>query len=514
MNNLRANLLRQMTGAWRHRWLSAGFAWLFCMAGWAYVSFMPNVFETSARVYVDADAVLTPLLRGLAVDNSVSSQLDVLQRTMLSRPNIETLVSKTDLELQIAGPNDMERLVSKLSGEIHIANLTNHLFTITYRNESAKLAYDVVQTVLNTFIESKTGNNRAEMLNAQQFLQQQINSYEGQLRDAERKRAEFRTRYLDILPSADGGVSKFDASQAAVRQLEGQLKDTLARRVTLQTELASTPAQIVTETDPGSAGGPASGGGGGRVRDAERTLNELRSRYTDQHPDVIAQRSLVASLRAGGGGNDGPVVGRTPARSRTASNPVYETLKVKLVDNESAIASFQRQLDDETKERDRLLAIARNAPSVQADLVNLNRDYDVLRKNYEELLARRESMRIATAADTDADKIKIQVIDPPKVPLVPVAPRRILLLSGVLLVGLAGGVGLAVMLVQLDTSYHSTDDLRDLGVPVMGGISLLAMATSFRAKMWTALTFASAVVALCAVYGGLLVRLLRPGAMA
>lgn len=510
MGNLRAIVLQQLSGAWRYRWLAAGFAWLFCAAGWLFVFNMPNVYETSTRVYVDADAVLTPLLKGLAIDNSLSSQVEVLQRTLLSRPNLEKLVSKTGLELQITGPNDLERLVQQLATDIRVSQQTSSLFTITYRNSSARLAYDVVQAILTTFIESKTGNNRAEMLNAQLFLQQQINQYEGQLREAERKRADFRTRYLDILPSGDGGVSKFDTAQANVRQLDGQLKDSLARRDALNRELATTPPQLVTENDPGSVGG--GGGGNGRLREAERTLTELRSKYTDQYPDVVAQRNLIASLRANPGAGDAPSGGaRTPPRSRTASNPVYEQLKVKLVDNESAIASFQRQLDDETKERDRLLAIVRNAPSVQADLTNLNRDYDVLRKNYEELLARRESMRIASAADTDADKIKIQVIDPPQVPRIPVAPKRTLLLTGVLLAGLAGGAGLAVMLVQLDTSYHSTDDLRDLGVPVMGGISLLAMATSFRARLFSAMAFASVVLALCAIYGGLIMRLTVPG---
>ena len=504
-------LLQQLSGAWRYRWLAATFAWLFCLAGWLLVYNIPNTFETSTRVYVDADAVLTPLLRGIAVDNSTSSQVDVLQRTLLSRPNLDKLISKTGLELQIAGPSDRERMIQQLGQDIRIQLQTNSLFTITYRNSSAKLSYDVVQAILNTFIESKDGNNRAEMMNAQLFLQQQINQYESQLRDTERKRADFKERYIDILPGADGSVSKFEASQQNVRQLQGQLQDALARRDTLGKELASTPAQIVTETDPGSAGG---GGGNSRLLDAQRQLAELRTKFTDQHPDVVALKNLIAALRANPGSSDSPTAPRTPARSRTASNPVYEQLKSRMVDNDAAVASLQRQLDDETKERDRLLNIAKSAPSVQADYTNLNRDYDVIRKNYEDLLARRESMKISSAADTDADKIKIQVIDPPKIPVTPVAPKRTLLMSGVLLAGLAGGLGLAVMLVQLDGSFHSTDDLRSLGLPVMGGISLLAMASSFRTRLLSALTFASVVLLLCAVYGGLVIGLRIPGGFA
>jgi hypothetical protein len=133
----------------------------------------PNKYEASARLYVDADAVLTPLLRGLAVDNTLAGQLDVLQRTLLSRPNLEKLVSKTDLGLSIKNAADLEHMVDRLANEIRINPQTHNLFTIVYRNTSSRLAYDVVQTVLNTFVESKTDNNRTEMENAQLFLQQE-----------------------------------------------------------------------------------------------------------------------------------------------------------------------------------------------------------------------------------------------------------------------------------------------------------------------------------------------------
>ncbi len=72
--------------------------------GWVGVYLVPNQFESSARLYVDADAILTPLLRGLAADSAPTTQLEILQRTLLSRPNLEKLISKTDLDLTINSP--------------------------------------------------------------------------------------------------------------------------------------------------------------------------------------------------------------------------------------------------------------------------------------------------------------------------------------------------------------------------------------------------------------------------
>ena len=145
-----------------------------------------------------------------------------------------------------------------------------------------------------------------------------------------------------------------------------------------------------------------------------------------------------------------------------------------------------------------------------AEFTNVNRDYDVLRRNYEEMLARRESMRIAVAAEADADKIKLQVIDPPQVPQIPVAPKRGILVSGVLAAGIAAGIGLAFLLVYFDRSFHTIDDLRDLGLPVVGGVSLFTT-VAVRGRLLSVLTFGAALALLGGVYVGLLYKLVAPG---
>jgi polysaccharide chain length determinant protein (PEP-CTERM system associated) len=505
MGTMMLLLRRQLNAAWRHRWWAVLFTWAVCAAGWAFTFTIPNSYESSARLYVDADVVLTPLLRGLAIDNASAQQLDVLQRTLLSRPNLEKLISKTSLELNLAGPSDRESLVERLATDIRITPQTRNLFTISYRNKSPQLAYDVVRAMLTTFVESKAGNNRADLENAGKFLNQQINQYEQQLRDAERKRADFRARYVDVLPGADGGVSRLEGAQGQVRDLTGQLQDAVSKRDTLTRELSNTPPVIVTETDG------VAGGGNNRLREAERTLRELRLRFTDANPDVISQRQLIASLRNGGGDDATTGDSRTAPRNRSASNPVYEALKTRVVDNESVIASLTRQANDATKERDRLETIARSAPQLQADYANVNRDYDVVRKNYDDLLARRESMRISSAADAESDKVRVQIIDPPQVPQNPVAPKRALLLTGVLAGGLAAGAGLAFLLAQLDQSFHSIDDLRDLGFPVVGGVSMLVVAAPLVRRVVQLGLFAAAVALPFVFYSGLLVRLLRQG---
>ncbi len=497
---------KQLSAAWRYRWPAVFLGWLVCAVGWVGVMKIPNTYEADARLYIDADAILTPLLRGISMDSSLQAQVDLLSRTLMSRPNLEKLVSKTDLNLQVDTPAEKQALVARLSNDIKLVPQTRNLFVITYRNENPKLAYDIVQAMLTGFVEGKAGNNRSDLENANRFIESQLSFYERQLRDAERRRAEFRARYTDLLPG-DGGTSRLQGAVEAVRSLSGQIADAQARRVSLAKELAGTPPLLVSET----AGG-GGGGGSSRLAAEEQKLGELRLRLTDAHPDIIAERQVIAALRAGKLGRDPADGVHAPvAGSPAVANPVYEQLKVRLVDTDASISSLQRQLADATKERDRLDAIAKTAPGLQADALNLDRDYGVLQTNYSALLARRESMRISAAAEANADQVKIQVIEPPLIPSVPVAPQRTKLVTGVLVAGLAAGLGLALLLVQLDQSFHTTDDLRSLGYPVVGGVSFLGGTVPLLRRLVTVSSFACAIILPCVIYGGLLIRLIRSG---
>ncbi len=476
-------------------------------------------------MFVDADAVLTPLLRGLAADSAPATQLEILQRTLLSRPNMEKLVSKTDLELTSNSPSDRERLLTRLAAEVKVVPQTKNLFTITYRDKSARLAHDVVQALLTIFVESATGGSRSDMDNARRFLEQQIQSYEQQLRGAEKRRADFRARYVEVLP-ADGtpNVPALEAARNQVQALEGKLEDALISRNAMKQEVEKTPPMLVVESG-GSDGqyGFGSAPAKTRLQEAQEQLSLMLLKDTERHPDVIDQRKLMNSLK--NSPHSSEMAGRAPAKGakmardnganmpkRSVPNQVYDQLQIKLIESETNIISLQRQRDDAVRYVDRLAKVQQEQPSLIAEYQNMDRDYNVLRRNYEELLARLQSANIAQAADTQADKVKLQVIDPPEIPRLPIAPNRLLLVTGVLLGGLTTGGGLTVLFGQLDRSFATVDELRSLGLPVLGGISVLGL-ISFRDRMMVAARFAAAIAMLGGVYGGLMAHILRSAAL-
>ena len=488
---------RYLAAGARHRWRALALAWVVCLAGWAGIYAIPNQWQSSTRIYADADAILGMLLRGIAIDNSPAGQVEVLQRTLLSRPNLEKVIQRTPLDARAQTAGERDALLARLVRDIRITTQTRNLFTIDYTDRDPRVAHDVVATTLALFMEAATVTDRQQMENARGFLNQQIGSYEVQLRQAERRRAEFQTRYIDILPSdALGGVTRLDAARNRLVQVQGELTDARRRRDLTQQQLENLPAMLA----PGAAGSSGVAGGNPRVFDAERQLSELRLRYTDQHPDVVAARNALAQLRTSGGGGGGTPRAAVPSAPREAarSNPLYEQMRVRLVDVDGQISSLERQEREGQAEVTRLDAVARSEPEVQAQFLNLDRDYTVLRRNYEELLARRESLQLAGAARDSSDRVRLEVVDPPTVPTQPLSMKRPLLAAGVLLLGLGAGGALAFLLVQMDRTFYTMQDLRRIGPPVLGSVS----GRTRRSTPLGRVAFAGGIAMLLVIFGG------------
>jgi hypothetical protein len=267
---------------------------------------------------------------------------------------------------------------------------------------------------------------------------------------------------------AHGGLTHLEQSRAQIQQMNNTLADTKQRRDLLKQQLDATPQTVSTAELAAATRGT---GVDPRVLEAEAQLRELRMTFTEQHPAVITARNRLAEIRAEAKARPAEPAESAAATAPRVPNPLYEQLKLRLVDADAGISALERRLREEQVTADRLQAMARGAPQLQAEALNIDRDYNVLRGNYENLLARRESIQIAGAARAGAERVRLDVIDPPTLPTEPVSPNRPLLYSAVLLVGLGAGAALAVLLTLLDRGFYTLGDLRRLGLPVRGGIS-------------------------------------------
>jgi len=451
--------------------------------------------------------LLTPILNGIAINDDPARQLEYLQKTLLSRPNLEQVIHLSDLDLNSKGrakPITHEDLLRNLAREITIKLQGSNLIMLSYRNVDPLVAKNVVNAVLTVFAENSTGGNRGEMDNAKKFLDSQIQDYETQLRAAEKRRAEFHEKYLDLLPGLNGAVSRLDAGRAGIAKLELDLADAQARHDALEHQLAGVPKLLTVD-----AAGPqviVSGtplGTRAQLEAAQAKLDELKMRFTDQYPDVIAMQRQIAELRS----RLAKEAAAPPSERQKSdlANPVYEQIKIRLVESETTLASIHRALKQARDDQAVFEKKALETPGVEAQSQDLDRDYAIKKKSYDELLQRREQTRIADAANTTADKIQFRVVDAPQVPVVPVAPNQPLLLLGVLVLAIGGAVGLPLLLLQFDKSFTTVANLRVLGLPVLGSVSQFSFPSARRRTRIQIATVCASASALFAAFGVLIV---------
>src|SRR4051812_42456592 len=140
MEDLLSQLVSQLKGIWKYRWIAVAIAWVVVVAGWLAVYSLRDSYQSSARVFVDTQSILKPLLAGMATVPNVEQQVSIMSRTLISRPNVERVIRMVDLDIKTDTKAAHEELIDDLISQIKIAGTVhNDIYTITYKGNTPKL---------------------------------------------------------------------------------------------------------------------------------------------------------------------------------------------------------------------------------------------------------------------------------------------------------------------------------------------------------------------------------------
>lgn len=490
---------------WRWRWAGLGVAWTVALIGAIVLWRMPDRYEASARVYVDTQTVLKPLMAGLAVQPDIDQQVNMLARTLITRPNVEALMRSSDLDLGIRNPDQRDAAVEDVARNIKLmGGGRENIYDIAYRDTNPERAKRVVQNLVSMFVESGLGGKRRDSESARRFIDDQIKAYEVKLSEAENRLKDFRMRNFGYTGEAGGGdfFTRVGQLNDEVSRLRVEIRAAEDSRDSMRRELQGEEPILL----PDASGGPGSSSSDIDIQIAtqKRALDELMRKYTEKHPDVIATRSLIQELetqRKQQIDSASKAARQFPQRTM-ANNPVYQQLKVSLAEQEAIVASLKGRLNEMETRLKNLRESANRVPQVEAEMTQMNRDYDVMRKNYDQLVQRRESAKMSEGVDATAGLAEFRVIDPPRVSPRPVFPSRAMLLPLVLLAAVAAGLLVAFGLTQVYPTVHDARSLRDTaGRPVLGTISMLADAAIRNRERMATVMFAVGFGGLLLFYG-------------
>lgn len=477
-HDLFARIRSELRRLWLSRWLGVAVAWAVALVGAVFVAFSSNRYEANARIFVDTQTVLKPLMAGLAFQPDLDQQVRMLARTLISRPNVERLMKSPEVGLDQPPAGQHDIALDRLKDKIKITpSGGGNLYAISYRDSNPQRAKRLVENLVEMFVDSNVDTKKRDSGEASRFIDAQIKDYESKLLEAENKLKDFKIRNFGTSGQSDQSFFARMSSQSDdVNKLRLELLAAEQSRDALRRELAREDPQLPIQSMPGVARPYQPTELEVRLETQRKQLDELLRRFTDEHPDVISARRTIAGLeRERRQEIETTKASNAAAGGSAATNPVYQQLRVSLASAEANVASLRTQLGGQQARLQELRATASRIPVVEAELAQLNRDYEIIRKNYEQLVSRREAASLGVKIDQSSPMAEFRVVEPPQIAPGAVFPSRSMLAALTVLIALGCGIAAAFAASHFVPTFDDMKTLRDFsGRPVLGAITHLA----------------------------------------
>ncbi|CAA0123448.1 Uncharacterised protein [Halioglobus japonicus] len=532
MQEILAQVFSYIWGVWRHRWLALVVAWVVAIGGWIWVWQMPEAYVARARIYVDTNSLLGPLLEGLTIQNDSGDRIGLLSRTLLSRPNIEKLMRMTDLDLQVTTAAEKDKLLTDLMDSISFTGgqLDTSLYSVRVTDPDRDTAKRIAQALITVFIESSLSGKREDASGSLGFLDNQIKAYEQRLIAAENLAADFKQKNVDILGTQGGFYANLNREKSKLNQAKLLLKEEENRKIELQRQLDGedplydplfiSEAPLISKnsaiTEPVT---PLDN----QIISVQSYLNDLTMKYTPRHPEVRQMTALLDQLveeknaedaklaaanralqmaRMGEMGSSGSLV---PPEGLTSS-PVYLAMREELAETNGKIAALKARVSAYQARVSDLEEKVTTIPKIEGQLKQYIRNRDILNIQHSELMQKRELARLGQDVEEKASDVTFRVIDPPYVPLKPSEPDKLMLNAVVLGVAIAAGIGVSLLVSLI---YPVIFDVRTLmmitGLPVLGAVTINVHSDQRRKERYGIMAFTSLSICLLLVFIGMAV---------
>jgi polysaccharide chain length determinant protein (PEP-CTERM system associated) len=420
------------------------------------------------------------------VTSRVEERLQSIAQEVMSRTRLETIMTEFRLYEKERKNLSKEEVVELMRKNIQVELPTKKdergSFAISFINDNPNTAMAVANRLSSLFIEENLKIREQQASGTTEFLTNELAASKAKLDQMEASVTQYKRRFMGGLPEQrDTNLKILDQMQNQNQRISESIRAAEDRKLFIQKQLtdmdmpASMPVAAgsgkdsqssikpsLTQKDAGSAVAADTGGTYETKKDKlKRELEDLRTKYTDNHPDVLAMKKKLADLEKNKYTYDNDI--KSDPRYKELKNQLMITsLEIKRLHDESASVSAQIN---------KYMGRVEQTPAREQDMAAMLREYESTKVAYETLMKKSQGAEQAENLEKRQKGEQFKIIDPARVPEEPFSPNipKILLIS--LFAGLAGGMALAFIREQMDRSFHDAADVElSLGIKVLATI--------------------------------------------
>jgi polysaccharide biosynthesis transport protein len=407
---------------------------LIIMAGVAVTSYiLPEKYESKCTVFIEK-SVISELVKGIAVTPSFEDKLRVLAYTLKSRTLLLKVFSDLGLNPDKQGKGQEEKMVRDFQSRTDIKLKDREgLFVVSFSDSDPLFARDFVNALVRRYVEGNVASKREESYDATRFLGEQITTVKAKLDEIEARVNSYKRDSGSVLAQSESTVlAEMGQAQQRIDEIE------IKRR-----QLESLQS-LSRKNDPLKA----------KLAVLKKKQQELGLVYTDNHPEVIETNNEIAAVR------QQLQPGSARADSENSPSPEMEKISMEL-NSLRDIENNQRRFIASK------MSLLRNIPAARTGLDELERERNVQKNLYEQLVAKYGQSEVSTQMEVQDKATTFRIVDPAILPTKPYSPQRIKMI----LLGIVGGLVTSfcflVLLDYLDKSVRNVETLKSLGVQVL-----------------------------------------------
>jgi polysaccharide chain length determinant protein (PEP-CTERM system associated) len=456
-----------------------------------YAFSLPKVYSATTLILVTPQKVPDTFVRP-TVTSRIEDRLQSIGQEIMSRTRLEQVISEFKLYSEETKSLSQEEIIELMRKNIQVEIKGKEgYFTISYIGKDPRIVTMVTNKLASLFIEENLKLREQQAQGTSEFLSIELNAIRTKLEEQEGAITHFKKQFMNELPEQrDANLRILEQLQLQYQKSGDDLKAAQDRKLIVQKQLSDMKIQMalgpVSEnpkegrTDATKLSDlsqasllnqKARSSEEARLNQARILLFELKSKYTESHPDIVRIERYIADLEKSiekmkAQDKEGNLSGSEASKKKKddekmdmGSNPFYNEMESQLV---AAELEIKRLKEEDSKIRARIAEFqtrVENTPVRELGMTSLTRDYQNTKETYQSLLKKNQEAQQAENLERRQKGEQFKVIDPARIPEKPMQAKVFKILLVGLLAGMGSGLGMAFLREQMDRSFRDAEDL-------------------------------------------------------